>query len=101
MANSPFVIDIGYNQPSPSLSRLNPANITSWSSKDVTQWLVEQGLGQFASVFEENCVDGECLLTLDNNLLKDDLGISQLGYRSRIIKRVQQLKQAIHPEYTV
>lgn len=84
--------------PTPSLSRLNPANITSWSTSDVTQWLIEQGLGQFVDVFQENCVDGECLLTLDNNLLKDDLGVSQLGYRSRILKRVQILKQTLHPE---
>lgn len=79
-------------RPSPSMSRLNPANITSWSVDDVSQWLLTNGLGQFIEVFRDNCVDGECMLTLDNNLLKDDLNITQLGYRSKIIKRVEALK---------
>jgi len=36
--------------PSPSLSKLNPHNVTSWSVDDVTQWLVGEGLGQFTEV---------------------------------------------------
>ena len=47
--------------------------------------------------FKENEVDGECLLTLDNKLLKDDLGITALGHRSRILKRVEALKNEYHP----
>ena len=85
-------------QPSPSLSKLNPANITSWSVNDVGQWLLEQGLGKFIEVFEENAIDGECLLQLDNTMLKDDLGISQLGYRTRITSRVNSLRQSVHPQ---
>ena len=84
--------------PTPSLSRLNPANITSWSTDDVASWLFQQGLGQFVTIFMDNCVDGECLLTLDNILLRDDLGITQLGYRTKIMKRVQALKALLHPE---
>lgn len=85
-------------KPSSSLSRLNPANITSWTVDDVSQWLLDQGLGKFVGVFEENAIDGECLLQLDNSMLKDDLGITQLGYRTRITSRVTALKQAVHPE---
>ena len=80
------------------MSRLNPANITSWSVDDVCQWLLSSGLGQFVDVFQDNIVDGECLLTLDNNLLKDDLKISQLGYRSKIMKRVDTLKMSQYTE---
>ena len=47
--------------------------------------------------FKENEVDGECLMTLDNQLLKDDLGITALGHRSRILKRVEALKNEFHP----
>lgn len=36
--------------PSPSLSKLNPFNVTSWTVDDVTQWLVSEGLGQFVEV---------------------------------------------------
>lgn len=83
--------------PSPSLSKLNPANLTSWTVEDVGQWLTEHGLGQFVEVFQENLVDGECLMSLDNTLLKEDLKITALGHRSRIMKRVTELKMSVHP----
>ena len=79
------------------MSPLNPANLTSWSADDVAQWLVEQGLGQFVEIFQENLVDGECLMVLDNSLLKEDLGITALGHRSRILKRVKELKASFEP----
>lgn len=83
------------------MSRLNPANITSWSVDDVSQWLLMNGLGKFTEVFKDNCVDGECLLTLDNNLLKDDLKITQLGYRSKIINRVETLKMTQYSDQQI
>ena len=61
-------------------------------------WLTQQGLGRFIEVFQDNAVDGECLLSLDNTLLKNDLGITALGHRSRILKRVQELKEQVHPQ---
>lgn len=84
--------------PSQSMSRLNPANLTSWSVEDVSFWLVSQGLGNFMDTFKDNEVDGECLLTLDNQLLKDDLCITALGHRSRILKRVEALKNEFLPK---
>ena len=83
--------------PSSSMSRLNPANLTSWSVEDVCFWLLAQNLGNFVDTFRENEVDGECLLTLNNRLLKDDLGINALGHRSRILKRVDALKNEFQP----
>jgi len=83
--------------PTASLSKLNPANLTSWGVDDVCQWLNSEGLGRFMDTFRENAVDGECLLSLDNNLLKNDLGIVALGHRSRILKRVLILKESTHP----
>ena len=80
------------------MSRLNPANLTSWSVDDVCFWLVSENLGNFVDTFKENEVDGECLLTLDNTLLKDDLGIMALGHRSRILKRVETLKNEFQPQ---
>ena len=83
--------------PTASMSKLNPANLTSWSVDDVCQWLTGEGLGRFIDIFRDNAVDGECLLSLDNNLLKEDLGISALGHRSRLLKRVQVLRESVHP----
>ena len=79
--------------PTRSLSRLNPANITSWSVNDVAVWMTQNGFGEFEEVFRQNEVDGECLLSLDNNLLRNDLGVSQLGKRSKILKRVDSLRR--------
>lgn len=79
------------------MSRLNPANLTSWSVDDVCFWLVSENLGNFLETFKANEVDGECLFSLDNKLLKDDLGITALGHRSRILKRVDALKREFHP----
>ena len=90
-------LSLSATQPSASMSPLNPANLTSWSADDVAQWLVEQGLGQFVEIFQENLVDGECLMVLDNSLLKEDLGITALGHRSRILKRVKELKASFEP----
>ena len=67
--------------------------------EDVCCWLLQQDLGRFVEVFQENAVDGECLLTLDNNL-KNDLGIDALGHCSRIPRRVSALKEQMHPQLT-
>ena len=83
--------------PSRSMSRLNPANLTSWSVDDVCSWLLSKGLGNFIDNFRDNEVDGECLLTLDNKLLRDDLGITALGRRSRLLKHVEALKKETLP----
>ena len=48
-------------------------------------------------IFRENLVDGECLMGLDNTQLKEDLGVTALGHRSRIMKRVNELKATVHP----
>ncbi|CAI8041070.1 Protein pob1, partial [Geodia barretti] len=88
------------SKPSPSMSPLNPANLTSWSVDDVTQWLIQKDLGKFMDIFRDNLVDGECLMALDNTLLKEDLGINALGHRSRIMKRVNELKASFEPQQT-
>ena len=36
-------------------------------------------------------------MSLDNTLLKEDLKITALGHRSRIMKRVTELKMSVHP----
>ena len=63
---------------------------------DVCHWLKSHGWEKFVDTFRDNEVDGDCLLTLDNNLLKNDLGITALGHRSRILKQVEALKKEMH-----
>jgi hypothetical protein len=57
------------------------------SIDDVVAWL--EGtlkLGQFSNSFRENAVNGEVLLTLDDQQLKDDIGIARKPQRTAILK---------------
>src|SRR5579859_1708134 len=57
---------------------------------DVSGWLAEIGLGQYAQLFSDNEVDGEVLVDLTEEDL-DGLGIV-LGHRKKILKAIDQLK---------
>ena len=77
----------------PKMGTLNPTNISSWSKDDVLQWLMENNLENFKGTFDQNEIDGECLLSLDDTTLKEELGIIPLGYRQRILKRIRGLQE--------
>ena len=62
---------------------------------DVSRWLVEIGLGQYAQLFSDNAVDHEVLLELTEEDLTG-LGIV-LGHRKKILKAIEQLKGANQP----
>jgi class 3 adenylate cyclase len=56
----------------------------------VAQWLEQLGLGQYASVFAENDIDGEVLCDLaDSDLEK--IGVT-LGHRKKILKAIAALQ---------
>ncbi len=60
-------------------------------SDDVTNWLEELGLGEYASVFEKNNVDIEVLPELTDADLKE-LGVT-LGHRKRVLKAIRALTE--------
>ena len=66
--------------------------VRQWTINDVAEWLVRVGLGEHAETFRANKVDGECLQSLNNDLLKNDLNIAALGNRQRILRKVQTLQ---------
>jgi len=59
--------------------------------EDVSSWLAEIGLGQYAQLFSDNAVDGDVLFDLTDADLAG-LGIV-LGHRKKIIKAIEQLKK--------
>ena len=79
-----------------STSQLNPVNPSNWSVDDVCHWLKSYGLEKLVDTFKDNEIDGDCLLTLDSNLLKEELGIKALGPRSKILKQIEALKKEMH-----
>lgn len=64
---------------------------------DVEAWLGDLGLGQFAESFAENGVDGDLLLELSNEDLKD-LGLTRLADRKRVLKAIAGLSDGKGPE---
>ncbi len=61
--------------------------------RDISKWLEELKLGQYASAFAENDVDEDLLFELsDDDLVK--LGVISLGHRKRLFKGIQALRPA-------
>jgi class 3 adenylate cyclase/predicted ATPase len=60
---------------------------------DVRSWLSEHGFKQHADLFEENEIDGEVLLELTNEDLKD-LGLA-LGTRKKLLRAISSEGQSV------
>ena len=59
---------------------------------DVSEWLVNLGLGQYASSFIDNDIDTRHLAELTNEDLRE-LGISSLGHRKTILGAIRALDE--------
>ncbi len=60
---------------------------------DVTAWLKSLGLEKYASSFVENGIDQPAVISaLTAEELKNDLGITLLGDRKKILLAAEQLK---------
>jgi class 3 adenylate cyclase/tetratricopeptide (TPR) repeat protein len=60
-------------------------------SEDVTKWLGELGLGQYAIAFAESDIDWDLLPELDHETLMH-IGVSSPGHRLRILKAAQSFQ---------
>lgn len=54
-----------------------------WSSEDVREWVIQQGFNRFADSFMASRVDGDLLLQLTEDMLKDDIGMENGILRKR------------------
>ena len=66
--------------------------LKSWSDEEVTRWLVEVKLGQYAQVFSANDIRGNVLLDVDQQALKE-MGIKSVGDRVKIVVGIKGLRQ--------
>ncbi|KAI8120854.1 Sterile alpha and TIR motif-containing protein 1 [Lucilia cuprina] len=64
-----------------------------WSVEDVQEWVKQIGFGQFVKQFEESQVDGDLLLKLNENNLRDDIGILNGILLKRFERELQNLKR--------
>ena len=66
---------------------------SSWGVAEVKDWLQRKGHGHLSDAFEEQGVDGETLLELNNDDLKNDLGVARLPDRKKVLKLIEELKE--------
>ena len=57
---------------------------------DVTAWLDQLGLGQYAQAFAENNVDAETLSRLTTDDLKE-IGVKSVGHRRKLLHAIAEL----------
>ncbi|XP_044058997.1 WD repeat, SAM and U-box domain-containing protein 1 isoform X4 [Siniperca chuatsi] len=66
--------------------------VSDWSEVDVSAWLVEEGLGGLVDKFTANNIDGTELLSLTKETLASELHIESVGLRSKLLRKVEELK---------
>lgn len=89
-----------------------------WSIEDVREWVKQIGFTEYATNFYDSRVDGDLLLQISEENLKEDIGLQNGIKRKRFTRELQQLKkmadytsrdtsslndflQGIGPEYTI
>jgi hypothetical protein len=68
--------------------------VSSWSVEDVSKWLQAISLGQYTEAFVDAAIDGEFLYDLNDDDLKNTLGIEHRLHRKKILGAVHRLKVA-------
>ncbi|XP_054466231.1 WD repeat, SAM and U-box domain-containing protein 1 isoform X2 [Anoplopoma fimbria] len=66
--------------------------VSDWSEGDVSAWLVEEGLEGLVDKFRANNIDGTELLSLTKETLASELHIESVGLRSKLLRKVEELK---------
>lgn len=65
----------------------------NWTVGETMEWLGQQGLARYATAFAENNIDGELLLQLTNDDLRDELKILSFGDRRKLELLIRQLRE--------
>ena len=68
--------------------------VSAWSVDDVSKWLTTIALGQYTEAFIDAAIDGEFLYDLNDDDLKNTLGIEHRLHRKKILNAVHRLKLA-------
>ncbi|XP_011502464.1 PREDICTED: sterile alpha and TIR motif-containing protein 1 isoform X2 [Ceratosolen solmsi marchali] len=64
-----------------------------WSSQDVREWVKQIGFTEYAKNFIESRVDGDLLLQLTEDNLREDIGLTNGIRRRRFTRELQNLKK--------
>merc|ERR1719147_591330 len=69
-----------------------------WSVDDVESWVNRVGFQDYAATFRDCGVDGDMLLQLTDQDIKDDIGITNGILRKRFMRELRDLKK--NADYT-
>lgn len=72
-----------------------PSKPENWTVDNVCQWINEIGLGQYEDIFRKHDIDGQELLTLNQDSLKNAIGVDSFGHRNKILRC--RMKLLHHP----
>ncbi len=67
--------------------------VPTWSVDDVREWVKQIGFAQFAESFAESRVDGDLLLQLTEEMLREDINMRNGILRRRFIRELTNLKR--------
>jgi hypothetical protein len=67
--------------------------VPTWSVEDVKEWIKQTGFPQYADSFEESRVDGDLLLQLSEEMLREDIGMRNGILRRRFLRELTNLKR--------
>ncbi|CAK64142.1 unnamed protein product (macronuclear) [Paramecium tetraurelia] len=68
-------------------------HMQEWQLEEVCTWLDTLQLGEYKDEFIKNQMTGKTLYALNDNDLKQDLGISVLGHRKKILQSIEEYKK--------
>lgn len=77
-----------------TLTDVENNEVRSWNVQQVLLWLKHTSSGMFEEycpIFQENHVHGEALLSLNNEILRDEFEIKSYGKRFELLKAIQKL----------
>ena len=68
--------------------------VSAWSVTDVAGWLVTISLGQYRTSFSDAAVDGAFLFDINDDDLKNTLGVEHRLHRKKILNTIGRLKES-------
>jgi len=71
-----------------------PIKVSAWTVQDVARWLQTLKLSQYQEAFIDAAIDGEFLYDLNDDDLKNTLGVEHRLHRKKILNFVERLKRA-------
>ena len=61
--------------------------VVTWSPEDVKEWIKQRGFSDFADTFLDNRVDGDILLQISDEMLREDINMNNGLLRKKFLRK--------------